>query len=127
MRPLTFTFGLTAIVLLAAAPYLRADKIVLVAGGGDGSNDVEATKAKLESPLGIAFDEAGSLYFVEMTSHRVCRIDGKGMLHVIAGTGAKGDKGDDGPAVKASFNGPHSPAVAPNGNRFPILRRDVYG
>jgi DNA-binding beta-propeller fold protein YncE len=118
MRPLTFALGLTLLGLMAGAPAIRADKIVLVAGGGDGSNDVEATKAKLESPFGIAFDEAGSLYFVEMTSHRVCRIDGKGMLHVIGGTGAKGDKGDDGPAVKASFNGPHSLAVAPNGDLY---------
>jgi DNA-binding beta-propeller fold protein YncE len=79
---------------------------------------VEATKAKLESPFGLAFDKAGLLYFVEMTSHRVCRIDGKGMLHVIGGTGDKGDKGDDGPAIKASFNGPHSLAVAPNGDVY---------
>src|SRR5207248_8127686 len=97
---------------------IRADKVVLVAGGGDVLSNVEGTKAKLDSPFGIAFDKAGSLYIVEMTGQRVCRIDGKGTLKVIGGTGDKGDKGDNGQAVKASFNGPHSLAVTHNGDVF---------
>src|SRR5207237_1217456 len=40
---------------------------------------------------------------------------GRGELHLVAGTGAKGNDGDGGPATKATFNGMHSLAAAPDG------------
>ena len=35
-----------------------------------------------------------------------------------AGTGRKGSSGDGGPATEAEFNGPHSLAIAPNGDLY---------
>jgi sugar lactone lactonase YvrE len=94
----------------------RADKLVLVAGGGTKSPPAPATECKLVTPFGVDFDKAGNMYIVEMTGYRVHKVDTKGMLTTIAGTGNKGDKGDGGPATAAEFNGMHSLVVLPDGN-----------
>jgi sugar lactone lactonase YvrE len=99
-------------------PCAGAEKILLVAGGGNGSDGSPAVQAKIEMPFGVAFDRLGNLYFVEMTGQRVRKVDGQGMLTTIAGTGQKGDSGDGGPASRAQFNGMHSLAVASNGDIY---------
>jgi sugar lactone lactonase YvrE len=109
-------FALTT--LLALAPAATADKLVLVAGGGKGGDKVPATQAKLIAPFGVDFDRAGNMYVVELTGQRVLKVDPKGILTVLAGTGKKGGGGDGGPATKAEFNGMHSLAVAANGDIY---------
>jgi DNA-binding beta-propeller fold protein YncE len=107
-------------MLLALVLFLptsaRADKLVLVAGGGTKTGDCPATEAKLVGPFGVDFDKAGNMYIVEMTGYRVHKVDTKGILTTIAGTGQKGAKGDGGPATKAEFDGMHSLCVLPDGN-----------
>ncbi len=103
------------LALLLPVP-ARADKLVLVAGGGTKPGDCPAIEARLDHPFGIDFDKQGNSYLVEMTGNRVLKIDPKGMLTVIGGTGKKGDAGDGGPALKAEFNGMHSLCVLPDGN-----------
>jgi sugar lactone lactonase YvrE len=106
---------LSAALVLALGPALFAGNIVLVAGGGSDTNTaspVQATAAKLSAPFGVDFDGEGNLFLVEMTGHRVRRMDTNGMLAVIAGTGFKGDM--DGPALQAQFNGIHNLAVSGN-------------
>ncbi len=93
----------------------RSGKLVLIAGGGSLEDNVPATEAKLKQPFGIGFDKAGNFYLVEMEGNRVLRVDGKGILTVLAGTGKKGNTGDGGPARMATFNGMHSLAVDPDG------------
>jgi DNA-binding beta-propeller fold protein YncE len=106
---------LSFLALVAAAlPAGAAEKIVLVAGGGTEA-DGPATKAKLTGPFGVDFDKNGTMYIVEMTGLRVLAVDDKGVLTHIAGTGKKGNGGNDGPAIRAEFDGPHSLAVGPNG------------
>jgi sugar lactone lactonase YvrE len=101
-----------SIVLVASA---HADRLVLVAGGGSETENVPATQAKLISPFGVDFDKAGNMYVVELKGGRVLKVDAKGTLTVLGGTGKTGDSGDDGPALQATFNGMHSLAVAPSG------------
>jgi DNA-binding beta-propeller fold protein YncE len=96
----------------------RADKVVLVVGGGDGGSGSDATAAKLMGPFGIDFDTTGNMYLVEMVGARALKVDLKGILTTVAGTGKKGDGGDGGPAIKAEFNGMHSLAVTPDGTVF---------
>jgi sugar lactone lactonase YvrE len=103
------------VVMLFAAGPAHADKLVLIAGGGTADDNVPATQALLVQPFGIDFDRAGNAYLVELKGNRALRIDPKGMLTVIAGTGMKGDAGDGGPARRASVNGMHSLAVAADG------------
>src|SRR2546430_14499061 len=100
------------------APALHAERVVVVAGGGD---DVTgpATRCRLHAPFGIDFDRTGNMFIVEMAGgERVLRVDGRGMLTVFAGTGEKGDSGDGGLAAQARFNGMHSLTVGPRGDLF---------
>jgi DNA-binding beta-propeller fold protein YncE len=109
--------ALTAALLLA--PAARADKLVLVAGGGDGPDGSSALRAKLVQPFGVDFGPDGTVYVVEMAKgERLRAIDPKGNLVTVAGTGQRGYSGDGGPALKATFNGMHSLAVGPDGNVY---------
>ncbi|HZP83714.1 MAG TPA: right-handed parallel beta-helix repeat-containing protein [Chthonomonadaceae bacterium] len=94
------------------------ERITLFAGGGEGADNIPATQAKLIEPFGVDFDKAGNTYIVEMTVHRVRRVDGRGLLTTIAGDGTEGYSGDGGPARQARLNSPHSLAVAPNGDLY---------
>ena len=103
---------------------LRAEKIVLVAGGGTEGDGIPALQAKLKEPFGVDFDRAGNLFIIEMVSgNRLLKVDAKGVLTHVAGTGKVGASGDGGPALKAEFNGPHNLAVLPDGN---ILIGDTW-
>jgi DNA-binding beta-propeller fold protein YncE len=118
MRRLVFPLLVYPLLCLASPQEARADKVVLVAGGGTEVEDVPATKARLINPFGVDFDRSGSMFIAELTGQRVLRVDSKGVLTVLAGTGRKGDSGDGGPARKAQFNGMHNLAVAPNGDVY---------
>ena len=93
---------------------LSDDRIVLIAGGGEDGENVPATSARLGSPFGVDFDSAGNLYFVEIDGHRVCRIDPRGILTRIAGTGEKGFAGDGAEPRSAQFNQLHNLTIAKN-------------
>src|SRR5688572_17783896 len=107
---------LVKLSFLLLASQARADRLVLVlvAGGGTETENCPATKAKLISPFGVDFDKAGNMYIVELSGERVLKVDGKGMLTIVAGTGKKGGTGDGGPGRDATFNGMHSLAVDPD-------------
>src|SRR5262245_20129866 len=111
MLPLARRLTLVLVLCLTVAPAARADKLVVVAGGGEGGDGAPATQARLVTPFGVDFDRAGNMYIVEMTGARVLKVDPKGILQVLGGTGTKGDRGDGGPAASAQFNGPHSLAA----------------
>jgi sugar lactone lactonase YvrE len=93
-------------------------RLVLIAGGGNGGDGAAADRAELIAPFGVGFDAEGTLFFVEMTGHRVRKIGPDGLVTTMAGTGRKGSGGGDGPAAKAELNGPHSLAVTRNGDIF---------
>lgn len=103
-------------VALGGMP-VRAEKIVLVAGGSEDRVDVPAERARLIEPFGVDFDRAGRLFIVEMvTGNRLLMVDARGQLSHVAGRSAPGDGGDGGPALAASFRGPHNIAVLPEGD-----------
>jgi sugar lactone lactonase YvrE len=105
-------------IALSATGAVRADKLVLVAGGSKDEDGVAATEGKLRGPFAVGFDKAGNTYVAEMIGLRVRKINAKGILTTIAGTGEKGKAGDDGPALKAQFDGPHHLALAANGDVY---------
>ena len=112
------------VCFLLLAPGLLAERVVLVAGGGQSTNtstSLRAIDAKLSSPFGIEFDRDGNLYLVEMTGYRVRKLDKSGMLSVVAGTGEKGMA--DGPGSRAQFNGIHNLAVNGDGD---LLLADTW-
>jgi DNA-binding beta-propeller fold protein YncE len=110
---------MTAAFLLLTAAAGRADKVVLVAGGGDGPDGSKAVEAKVIQPFAVDFAADGSLLFVEMAGgERLRRIGPDGRLTTLAGSGKKGDAGDGGPALKAEFNGMHNLLVGPDGSVY---------
>ncbi len=105
------------VAIVTSALPLRAEKIVLVAGGGKDAVGIPAIEAKLKEPFGAEVDHAGNMFIVEMAmGNRLLKMDPKGLLTHIAGTGKAGFSGDGGPALAAEFNGPHNLAVLPDGN-----------
>jgi len=95
--------------------------ITTVSGNGDAgyTGDGGAAKsAKLNGPSAIAFDKAGNLYIADMNNYRVRKIDGKGIITTVAGTGMSGYVGDGGAATKAKLWGPCGLAVDSAGNIF---------
>jgi DNA-binding beta-propeller fold protein YncE len=95
-----------------------AGRITLVAGERAGGDAAPADRAGVISPFGVAFDSAGTMFFVEMTGRRVRKIGKDGSIATVAGTGREGSAGDLGPAVRAELNGPHSLAVTQNGDVY---------
>lgn len=58
------------------------------------------------------------VYIVEREGNCVRKVDERGIITTIAGTGKKGYTGDGGPALEATFNGPKGAACDPNGNLY---------
>jgi DNA-binding beta-propeller fold protein YncE len=110
---------LAAAALLAFVQVARADKLVLVAGGGDGADGTEAASAKLIQPFGVDFDNKLT-YVVEMAKgERLRAIIDTGNIVTVAGqAGVNGHSGDGGPGPKATFNGMHSLAVGTEGKVY---------
>jgi len=106
-----------------AAEQETAGRLELVAGGGTGGDGASAGQARIVSPFGVGFDTGGTLFFVEMLGHRVRKIGPDSLVTTLAGTGREGSGGDDGPAARAELNGPHSLAVARNGD---VLVADTW-
>jgi hypothetical protein len=77
---------------------------------GDGG---PATEAELYSPVDLALDADGTLYFTDVYNHCVRSIDPGGTIDTVAGTcGRKGKTGDGVPARDALFNLPYGLELA---------------
>jgi sugar lactone lactonase YvrE len=113
-------FSFIRLIILSAALFvvpIRAEKIVLVAGGTEAGTNIPAINARLMEPFGVDFDASGNMFIIEMvTGNRLLKVDPAGKLTHVAGQPGPGDSGDDGPALAAQFHGPHNLAVLPNGD-----------
>lgn len=78
--------------------------------GGDGG---PATAATLNKPNGLAFDNAGNLYFSDENNNRIRKIDVAGTITTVAGKGTAGYSGDGGAATAAELNHPNGIAIDP--------------
>lgn len=79
---------------------------------GDGG---PATSAQLSSPIGVAVDAAGNVYFSDYYNHAVRRITPGGTISTVAGTGINGFSGDGGAATSAQLSYPWSVSVDAGG------------
>ena len=82
---------------------------------GDGGPAVEAY---LVEPQGVAVDGEGNLYIADTGNDRIRRVDSSGTINTVAGTGARGYSGDNGPALQARLRQPGEVAVDAAGNIY---------
>src|SRR5262245_63862629 len=69
---------------------------------GDGG---PATDAELYTPLGVAADSAGNLFFADSHNNRIREVvRATGQILTVAGDGTAGYNGDGGPATSAALN-----------------------
>jgi len=102
---------------LALAPPASAQKVYTVAGGyiGDGG---PATSAAIGHPWDAIFDLQGNLVLSDTRNCRIRKVDAKGRISTIAGTGICGFSGDGGRATKAKIFHPEGLAIDSKGNIF---------
>lgn len=73
----------------------------------------------LKGPRSIDFDKAGHLWLVTREGNQVFQFDLKaGVIHHMAGTGAKGFTGNGGPARLATLSGPKGVSIDAEGNAW---------
>src|SRR5687768_7721732 len=96
--------------------------ITTVAGSGKAGysgDDGPATKAELNEPYEVRFDQEGNMYFVEMRNHIVRRVDlHTQIITTVAGNGKAGFAGDGRAARSAMLNQPHSIQFDTQGNLY---------
>jgi hypothetical protein len=88
--------------------------------GGDGD---AATAAQLSFPRGLAVDASGNLYVADAMNFRIRKITPQGTISTVAGMGACGPWGDNGPATEASIGVVQSLALDSGGS---LYFTDVY-
>jgi sugar lactone lactonase YvrE len=78
-----------------------------------------ATSAQLYGPNGLALDGQGNLYIADYGNHVVREVNtATGVITTFAGNGTIGYSGDNGPANKASLQGPASVSFDSAGNLY---------
>lgn len=81
--------------------------------GGDGG---PATAALLDMPMGVMLDAGGNLYVADSFNSRLRRIDTKGNIVTVAGSGNGGFAGDGGAATSGEFYRPQGIAINSGGD-----------
>ena len=87
------------------------------AGSGTaGYLDGPAAQAQFNYPYGVAVDSTGAVFVADRSNNRVRRIDAKGVVATVAGSGSASYL--DGAASSAAFNQPLGLVVAANGTIY---------
>lgn len=80
---------------------------------GDGG---PATRAVVHGARAVCVDGAGNTYICEREGNAIRKVDARGVITTVAGTGEKGDA--DGKALEAQFNGPKAVRCDAAGNVY---------
>ena len=111
---------LLLVVLLASLHLICCvDIITTIAGTGTASysgDDGPATSATINSPLGIAIDSSGNVFFNEFSNNILRKITvATGIISTYAGTGTASYSGDGGVASSAALNQPNGLCIDTSG------------
>lgn len=98
-------------IITTVAGDVAADQASGGLGGFSGEGG-PATAARLNSPHGVAVDQAGDLFIADTFNNAIREVTPDGTISTIVNTaGAKGKGGDGGPAAAAELNTPTAVAV----------------
>lgn len=87
--------------------------------GDFGGDNGPASAAALSAPLSIAVDSQFNVFVADTANQRVRRIDGQSsIITTVAGNGAAGSSGNNGPATAAMLNTPKGIVADAKGNLF---------
>ena len=104
------------LLLAGGTMWSQSYLISTVAGGGAPFTPAAAAGVGLASPVGVAADAVGNVYF--SSGNIVFKVDGSGTLTRVAGTGKPGYSGDSGPATEAQLNVPKGVAMDAGGTLY---------
>ncbi|MCY4351975.1 MAG: hypothetical protein OXC45_02585, partial [Gemmatimonadetes bacterium] len=82
---------------------------------GDGG---AGTQARLNRPSAIAIDQSGNIYIADTENHRIRKVDSRGIITTVVGTGQNEFSGDGGAGTQAQLNFPQGIAVDARGYLF---------
>ncbi|MEX2185560.1 MAG: hypothetical protein WD875_02155 [Pirellulales bacterium] len=124
--------GNAYVVELAGGRVLKFDtkgRMTTIAGAlrekGDGGDGGPAADARFNGLHNLAVAPSGDIYLADTWNRKVRKIDGKtGRVSTVAGTGAKGYTGDDGPAIEATFGGIYCVSLDPAGEHLYLADLD---
>ncbi|MGD9959917.1 hypothetical protein [Nocardioides sp.] len=96
--------------------------VTTIAGTGTSGNTGDggqATAARLNTPVRLAFDAAGNLYIADSGNNKIRKVTtATGVITTVAGTGTAGNTGDGGQATAARLRTPYDVAFGPDGSMF---------
>jgi len=110
MHSLARNFSILASIFVTAslsAAQWRTETFAGTGVAGHSGDGGPAIKAQIDNPFGVVRGPDGCIYFCEYTGQVVRKVDAKGIISTVAGSGKKGPGGDGGPALQAEFNLPH--------------------
>jgi sugar lactone lactonase YvrE len=96
-------------------------RVFTVAGtgtSGSSGDGGQATSARLNTPVRVAFDAAGNLYIADSGNNKIRKVTPAGTISTYAGTGTAGSTGDGGQATSARLRTPYDMAIAPDGTMY---------
>ncbi len=86
--------------------------------GGIRATGGRADTAELNGPSGLAVDTSGYVYIADFGNNVIRKVNPRGVISTIAGSGARGYSGDASTATLAQLNGPSAVAVDALGNVY---------
>jgi hypothetical protein len=104
----------TGLITTFAGTGRRKGRPALAEKGDDGP----ATKAIVYGARAVCVDREGNTYICEREGNCIRKVDARGTITTLAGTGEKGNT--DGPAGKARFNGPKGVRCDARGNVYVV-------
>lgn len=105
--------GLTGMGMAPQASFNHTAISTLTGNGTAGS-----APGQVNSPRGGVTDAAGNIYFADSGNNEIKKITPAGAVTILAGTGAAGYTGDNGPATAATLNHPAKVAIDYTGNLY---------